>query len=144
MSAPQNHANHPKYFPLYHFVAFPILTINLGVAVAGIVKAPSLATTWQLVMAFGFLCVLLAARLMALKVQDRVIRLEERLRLARVLPADLRGALETLRPSHLVALRFAPDDEVVELVRQVVAGKLNEQKEIKQAIRNWRPDYLRA
>ncbi|MEK6689022.1 MAG: DUF6526 family protein [Gemmatimonadota bacterium] len=144
MSATQSLANHPKYFPLYHFVAFPILTINFGVAVAGLIKAPSLATTWQLVMAFGFLCVLLAARLMALKVQDRVIRLEERLRLARVLPADLQGSIETLRTSHLVALRFAPDDEVVELVRQVVAGKLNNQKEIKMAVRNWRPDYLRA
>jgi hypothetical protein len=88
--------------------------------------------------------VLLAARLMALKVQDRVIRLEERLRLARVLPADLQGSIETLRTGHLVALRFAPDDEVVELVRQVVAGKLNNQKEIKMAVRNWRPDYLRA
>jgi len=144
MSATQSLANHPKYFPLYHFVAFPILTVNFGVAVAGLIKGPSLATSWQLVMAFGFLCVLLAARLMALKVQDRVIRLEERLRLARVLPADLQGAVETLRPSHLVALRFAPDDEVVELVRQVVDGKFNNQKEIKMAVRNWRPDYLRA
>ena len=144
MSAPQNFANHPKYFPLYHFIATPVLMVNLGVAAVAVFKAPSLATGWQLVMAFTFICVLLAARLMVLKVQDRLIRLEERLRLARVLPADLQGAIASLRPRHLVALRFAPDDEVVDLVRQVVAGKLNQQKEIKMAVKNWQADYLRA
>lgn len=140
----QDYANHPKYFPLFHFVAFPLLTINLAIAVRAVFKAPSLATGWGVAFAFALLCMLFAARLMALKVQDRVIRLEERLRMARVLPADLQDSIEKLRPSHLVALRFAPDDEVVELVRQVLAGKLNEQKEIKMAVKNWRADYLRA
>ena len=144
MSAPQNYANHPKIFPMFHYIAIPLLTINLVVAVVAAFKAPSLSTGWGVVFAFALVCTLFAARLMALKVQDRVIRLEERLRLARVLPADLQGAIATLRPSHLVALRFASDDEVVDLVRQVVAGKLNAQKEIKMAIRNWQADYLRA
>lgn len=140
----QTYANHARYFPLFHFVAFPLLTINLGVAIAGAVRAPGLASLWQVVLAFTFICMLLASRLMALRVQDRVIRLEERLRLTRVLPADLQGRIEALKPRQLVALRFAPDDEVVELVRQVLDGKLSEQKEIKQAIRNWQADYLRA
>lgn len=144
MNAPQTFANHPKFFPLYHYVAFPLFTINLVVKAVAVFKSPSLSTGWEVVFAFALIGALLASRLMALKVQDRVIRLEERMRLARVLPAELQGAIETLRPSHLVALRFAPDDEVADLVRQVVAGKLNEQKEIKTAVRNWRADYLRA
>lgn len=144
MRAPQTFANHPKFFPIYHYVAFPLFTINLVVRAIAAFRSPSLSTGWEVVFAFALICALLASRLMALKVQDRVIRLEERLRLTRILPADLQGAIDTLRTSHLVALRFAPDDEVVELVRQVIAGKLNEQKEIKLAVRNWRGDYLRA
>jgi hypothetical protein len=73
-----------------------------------------------------------------------VIRLEERLRLSRILsPAD-QAAVESLRPAQLIALRFASDDEVPDLVRRILAGELSKANEIKKAIRVWKPDYLRV
>jgi hypothetical protein len=101
-------------------------------------------TIWAFVMAIGLAGLLFASRLMALRVQDRLIRLEESLRLARLLPPDLQGAIATMRPRHFVALRFAPDEEVVELVRRVQAGELDDQKAIKAAIRHWKADTFRA
>jgi hypothetical protein len=84
------------------------------------------------------------ARLSPLRAQDRLIRLEERLRLARLLPADLQPQIEALRPAHLVALRFASDDEVEGLVRKVLANPAMTTKEIKQQITRWRPDHFRV
>jgi hypothetical protein len=81
---------------------------------------------------------------MAVRVQDRVIRLEMRLRLAAVLPDDLRARIPTLATRHLVALRFASDAELPGLVRQVLAGSLTDQKAIKKAIVDWQADHLRA
>ena len=81
---------------------------------------------------------------MPLRAQDRIIRLEERARLERVLPADLRGRIGELKESQLVAIRFAPDDEVPELTRRTLNGELKSQVEIKRAIRNWRADHLRV
>ena len=84
------------------------------------------------------------ARLMALTVQDRVIRLEMRIRLKEVLPADLRSRVGELTPAQLIGLRFASDAELPELVRQVLGGSLKTTKEIKKVVRNWQGDYLRA
>jgi hypothetical protein len=81
---------------------------------------------------------------MALTVQDRVIRLEMQLRLARVLPADLQGRIAALQRGHYVALRFAGDDELADLVRQIADGGLRTPKEIKQRVKNWQADWLRA
>jgi hypothetical protein len=83
-------------------------------------------------------------RLSALRVQDRVIRLEERLRLGRLLPTDLQPRIEEIRPSHLIALRFASDAEVTDLVRRVLADPSIKPKAIKQQIKNWKADYFRA
>jgi uncharacterized membrane protein YciS (DUF1049 family) len=88
----------------------------------------------------GFLC----ARMMALKVQDRVIRLEERLRLEKVLPADLQSRIHEFTLDQLVSLRFASNAELPELARKVLDEKLNDRKAIKQMIKTWRPDFLRA
>ena len=79
-----------------------------------------------------------------LDAQDRLIRLEERLRLSEILPEDLRGRIGDLKEGHLIGLRFAPDDEVPDLVRQILDGKLKGRKDIKKAIKTWRPDYYRV
>jgi hypothetical protein len=140
----QNFRNHARYFPLFHFIASPILLGNVLLTGWWLFRSPSLPTAWGFVMAVGLGALLFASRLMALRVQDRLIRLEESLRLARVLPPDLQGAITALRPRHLVALRFAPDDEVAGLIRRIQAGELDDQKAIKLAIRNWKADTFRA
>jgi hypothetical protein len=105
---------------------------------------PNRSTAFAALVAFGIVSATFAARLMALKVQDRVIRLEMNLRMRGLLPAELHPRLDALTPAQLVALRFAGDDELADLVRQVLDGKLASQKSIKLAVRNWRGDYLRA
>jgi hypothetical protein len=132
----QTYSNHARFFPLFHFFAAPILLANLLWALWQIVRAPSLSTVWNAVFA--------AARLMALTVQDRVIRLEMRLRLREVLPADLQTRIPELTPRQLVGLRFASDAELPQLMRQVLAGSLGNTTEIKKAITHWQGDYLRA
>jgi hypothetical protein len=90
------------------------------------------------------LLLLFLARLMALSVQDRVIRLEEQMRMRELLPADLTPRINEFTVKQLVGLRFASDAELPELARQVLDGKLVEQKAIKQAVKNWRADHQRA
>ena len=85
-----------------------------------------------------------AARLMALTVQNRVIRLEERLRLAQLLPDDLRARTGELRTGQIIALRFCSDDELPAMCRAIFAGELREPDEIKRRVKAWRPDWLRA
>lgn len=144
MPAPQSAASHARWFPLYHFVVVPILLVTFFGAVMRLFREPSLQTGWHVVLAFALLGLALASRVMALTVQDRVIRLEQALRMARVLPADLQGAVAKLRRGQFIALRFASDEELPGLVRRVVAGELTDQKAIKQAITNWQADYFRA
>jgi hypothetical protein len=105
---------------------------------------PTRSTAFAALVAFGITAATFAARVMALSVQDRVIRLEMQLRMAGLLPADLQPRAQQLTRSQLVALRFAGDQELPDLVRQVLDGKLTSQKEIKLAIRDWKGDDLRA
>lgn len=144
MSDTQTYANHTRYSPLFHFVASPILFGNLLLTGWWLYREPSLITAWAFVLAIGLEALLLVSRLMALRVQDRLIRLEESLRLARVLPPEMQGAITALRARHFVALRFAPDEELAGLVRRIQAGELDDQKSIKLAIRNWKADTFRA
>jgi len=144
MAETQTYKNHARFFPLYHFIVTPILLINFFNAARHLYLRPNLSTAWALVVAFALVGLALAARVMALKVQDRVIRLEMRLRMQQVLPADLCARAQALTPGQLVALRFASDAELAGLVNQVLAGELKSQKEIKQKIQNWTGDYLRA
>jgi len=141
----QNFSNHGKYVPVFHFFAVPVFVINF---------VWSLIRFWKLGLSFeGVFGVLLAAallvlvfeaRLFALAVQDRVIRLEERLRFARLLPADLHPRIGEFTAAQFVALRFASDAELPALARKVLDDKLTERKAIKRQIKNWRADYLRA
>jgi hypothetical protein len=140
----QTYRNHVRFFPLFHFFVAPVLLLNFLNGVRHLYLNPSLSTGWALIVAAALVGLALAARLMALTVQDRVIRLEMRLRMQRALPTDLCSNIDALTRSQLVALRFASDAELADLVRDVLAGKLPTQKAIKTRINNWVPDYLRA
>jgi hypothetical protein len=140
----QNYRNHTRFFPPFHFVAAPILLLNFINEARHVWLNPNRSTAFAALVAFGILAAVFASRLMALKVQDRVIRLELQARMRGVLPADLQSRMDQLTPAQMVALRFASDGELAELVRSVLDGKLTTQKAIKLAIRDWRGDYLRA
>jgi hypothetical protein len=140
----QTYASHRRYIPAFHFFVLPVLLGNIIVAIVRLVRAPALSTTWALLVALAIGIGIAYARFMPLRAQDRVIRLEERNRLERLLPGDLRGRIVELTPGQLIALRFAPDDEVADLVRRSLSGELKGSGEIKRAIRNWRGDYLRV
>lgn len=141
---PQTYANHRKFVPGYHYVTFSLLAVNLVYQAIQLVRAFSVDRLMNVVLALGLFGVMLFARAFALRAQDRLIRLEERTRLARLLPADLAGRIEEIRPAHLVALRFASDEELPELARRVLAGELSKADDIKRAIRSWRADLFRV
>jgi hypothetical protein len=141
---PQTYKNHARFFPLFHFFVAPVLLINFLNAIRHFYYRQSRDTVWEIILAAALVGLALAARQMALTVQDRVIRLEMRLRMNQVLPADLSARADQLTREQLVALRFASDAELPDLVRDVLAGNLQTQKAIKQRVRSWVPDYLRA
>jgi hypothetical protein len=144
MAGTQTYKNHARFFPLFHFFVAPVMLVNFVNALRHLYLAPSLSTGWSAVLAAGLIGLALASRVMALKVQDRVIRLEMRLRLQQVLPPDLSPRIGELTPQQFVALRFASDGEMAELVRDVLAGRLATPKAIKLRVRDWTGDYLRA
>ncbi len=141
---PQTYKNHARFFPLFHFFVLPVLLINFLNTLRHFYYYQSKALFWEIVVAAALVGLAFAARLMALTVQDRVIRLEMRLRMNQVLPADLCARFDQLTRQQLVALRFASDAELAEIVREVLDGKLQTQKAIKERVRQWVPDYLRA
>jgi hypothetical protein len=140
----QTYANHRRYWPLWHFFAFPILMANVFVVGYRFTSEPGLASGWDFVVAIALIAAIFASRYMPLRAQDRIICLEERTRLERLLPADLRSRIPELRRRHLIALRFAPDEEIPELTRRVLGGELKTPSEIKRAIASWRADHLRV
>ena len=140
----QTYGTHRRFIPAYHFFALPVLFINIIVTAVRFTRDPRAMTAWQVVVALALFTAILLLRFMSVRAQDRIIRLEERTRLERLVPGDLRGRVADLAPSQLVALRFAPDDEVPELTRRALNGELKTQGDIKRAIRNWRADHLRV
>lgn len=140
----QSYASHRRLHPLFHFIGIPILAINLIVKIVQAVRFPSLASAWDVLVAIALLIALFLTRFYALSVQNRVIRLEERMRLQRCLPEDLRGRIDELKTGQLIALRFCSDEELPELTRAILSGELRDRKEIKRSIKNWRPDWLRV
>ena len=148
--AQQNFANHRRYVPGFHYATLALRGSNRFWALFrlfyGLTDAGGLVIIDRVVnLAVAIALVLLAwyLRTFPLKAQDRVIRLEETLRLERLLPADLRPRIGDLRPGQLVALRFASDAEIPELTRSVLEGKLKSADEIKQQVRSWRADHFR-
>lgn len=140
----QTLANHTRFVPGFHFIVSGIFVINFFYALVRIVRAPSLDAGVTFLLAAGLLLLFYYARAFAITVQDRVIRLEERLRYEKVLPVELRGRIDDFSRAQLVALRFASDAELPILAGTVLKEKISDQKQIKQMIRDWRPDHLRA
>lgn len=140
----QNYKNHARLLPAFHFFVLPILLLNTLNAARYLWRTPNPGTAFGLVVAAALLALALLSRMQAVAVQDRVIRLEMRLRLRQILPPDLQVHIHALTHRQLIALRFAGDDELAELVREIVAGKLVTQKDIKLRVKNWQADYLRA
>jgi hypothetical protein len=143
-TSPQTFANHARLVPAYHYVAFPLFAINFFFALYQVVTAFSWANLVSFGVAIALILLFFVARVMALTVQDRVIRLEETLRLRALLPADLQARIGEFSVKQLVALRFASDAELPDLARRVLDGKIQDQKAIKQMVRDWRADFQRA
>jgi hypothetical protein len=142
---PQTFQNHTRNVPLYHQFVFLVFVINLGWTIYRLVKdAFSWGSIVNVLVAMALLVLFFYVRFFVVTVQDRVIRLEMRLRLAGLLPADLRPRIPEFTVAQLVALRFASDAELPALARKVLDEKLNDRKAIKQLIKDWQADYLRA
>ena len=140
----QNYKNHTRWLPPFHYFVIPVLLANVINAGRYVVASPTLGTGFGLLVAIALFMLAALGRGMAVAVQDRVIRLEMQLRMKQGLPADLQSRAAALTPKQLVALRFAGDDELPGLVRDVLDGKLASQKAIKEAIKHWQADWLRA
>jgi uncharacterized membrane protein YciS (DUF1049 family) len=143
--AEQNFANHVRWVPGFHYFVMPVMALNFGWSIYRLKTANfSLDAFVGVFVAAALVMLMLYARLFALKVQDRVIRLEERLRLEQLLPADLRPRIAEFTSGQLVAMRFACDAELPALARKVLTDNIKSGKAIKQMVQTWRPDFLRA
>ena len=140
----QTFSTHRRWIPAWHFFALPVLVANVFIVAARFWRDPRLVNGWAVIVAIALVTGILISRTMPLRAQDRIIRLEERIRLEQVLPGDMRGRIGNLTPEQFIGLRFAPDDEVPELTKRALNGELKTRADIKRAIRNWRPDHMRV
>jgi hypothetical protein len=143
MSEPQSLKSHARFDPPYHFFLTIVSIASIAIAVIYAVHHPSFNSVWLVVVALAALVALFLMRSYPLKVQDRVIRLEERLRLQALAPVEWHTQIYRLTEDQLIALRFAADDEVVELAKQALEHNLN-RKQIKERIKSWRADTWRV
>jgi hypothetical protein len=142
-SDPQSLKNHGRLDPAFHIISSLVLVINLILAICFAVKYLNIFTEWLVILSIAVFIPLLKIRLYPLKVQDRVIRLEERLRLQALAPTEWHTQIYRLSEDQLVGLRFASDDEVVALAKQALEQNLN-RKQIKERIKSWRADNWRV
>jgi hypothetical protein len=142
-SQSQSFKSHARFDPPYHFVLLFVLLANLIISIVYVVKHPCFYSGWFVVLAMAAILAVLKMRTYPLKVQDRVIRLEERLRLQALAPAEWHSQIYRLSEDQLIGLRFASDDEVVALARQALEHNLT-RKQIKERIKDWRGDYWRV
>ncbi len=140
----QNFQNHAKTVPAFHMVTSLLLLVNFLWAAYRLVTDPSADRAVTVLLAVALFLMFWFIRSFPLAVQDRVIRLEMRLRLAQLLPADLKPRINDLTVGQLCSLRFASDAELPELTRKVLDGNIRDRKVIKQMIKTWEPDWLRA
>jgi hypothetical protein len=143
MSKPQDLKSHGRFDPPYHFFLTIVVIANVIIAIIYAAHHPYFYPIWLAVLSIAAFVALFKMRLYPLKVQDRVIRLEERLRLQSLAPAEWHTQIYRLSEDQLIGLRFAGDDEVVELAKQALEHNLN-RKQIKERIRSWRPDHWRV
>jgi Family of unknown function (DUF6526) len=141
--SPQTLANHVRLDPPFHYFVLPVLAISWIISVVVCVRHPGFLHFWIVVFNTAIIVAVVRSRQYALKVQDRVIRLEERLRLATLLPDSMRPQIARLTEGQLIALRFASDVEIPALVERTLSANLKP-ADIKKAIQNWRPDYWRV
>jgi hypothetical protein len=142
-AAPQSYANHARLDPTFHFVLGPLAVMSVVLSIIVFTRHPSLPSTLWVVLAVALLMNATKTRSYALTVQDRVIRLEERLRLAQLLPETVRPRIAELKESQLIGLRFASDAELPALAMRALNEGLT-QKQIKASIQVWRPDTFRV
>jgi hypothetical protein len=152
MQPEQSFASHRRFHPAFHFFIIPVLTIGLLINVVFLFfpatkqvafRSPIIFGLWSCIVAAALLTMAFLVRTYSLRQQDRIIRLEERLRLQSLLPDDLRSRINELRTSQLIALRFCSDEELTDVTRAVLAGEATSQNDIKKRIQNWRPDHHR-
>lgn len=142
-AAEQTYKTHRRWLAPWHFIAFPLLAINVIVAAVALFKNPGTTTVWLLLVAIALVLTVFTARTMAITTQDRIIRLEEHLRFNRLMPGR-EADIAKLSMDQLVGLRFADDPEVPELIDRVLAGELKGREDIKKAVKSWRGDALRV
>jgi hypothetical protein len=141
---PQTFANHTRFHPPFHYFLAPGGLVLLILTIVNVVRRYHQLNAWILLLiGILFPVAALLIRTNALRLQDRLIRLEERLRLQSLLSADLSSRIGELTESQLIALRFASDQELAPLVARVLAAKMPS-KDIKQAIVTWRADTFRV
>jgi hypothetical protein len=143
MPKPQSLANHVKVDPPFHFFVLPVLLVNIFVVAYFYFRSPGLGGAWIVLVSAALLVFAGRTRSFVTHLQDRIIRLEERLRLSNMLQDPLRSRVNELTDSQLIGLRFASDAELPALVQRVLDEKLS-RRDIKKAIVNWRPDYARV
>jgi hypothetical protein len=143
MAEAQSFKNHGKFDPPFHFFLAPVGLVLLILSIIDVVKNPSWMTGIHVLVVLWLVVLVFKVRIYSLKVQDRLIRLEERLRLQAVLPASLQPRIGDLSIDQLIGLRFASDAELAGLVEKALSGNWN-RKQIKEAIQNWRADDWRV
>ena len=143
-AAAQDIRNHSRWVPLFHFVAGPILLLNLIYSIVITVKYPILDNFVGAAVAFALVVLFVSARQFVTTVQDRVIRLEEQIRFLRLFPGDLQVRIPEFTRDQFVALRFASDNELPALARAVLDQRIHDRSAIKQMIKEWRADHFRA
>jgi hypothetical protein len=143
MTEPQNFENHGRYVPGYHFVLAAILLANLVIRIVETIRHPGWMNAWTIVMGVAFILMAWYLREFPKRAQDRVIRLEERMRLGRLLPAELRPRLGEFTAGQLIGLRFASDEELPSLAARVLQENIHDRTAIKRMIQQWRADHLR-
>jgi hypothetical protein len=140
----QTYQNHARLIPLYHYVALPVLLINALWALYQLTQGVVGESAIALAVAVALLLIAFYARVFALAAQDRIIRLEEQLRLRALLPDDLQARINGHTTEQLIGLRFASDGELPALARKVLDNDIADRKTIKQMVQSWRPDYQRV
>ena len=143
-ATPQTFANHTRRHAPFHFFVVPVMLINVIWSVVQFVKAPTLNSGWWIIVSLALLVLTFLVRVNPLKVQDRIIRLEERLRYQELLSPALLQNTSALGTGQIIALRFASDDELEEHMGAVMEGKVTKGIEIKRAIKHWRADTFRV
>jgi Family of unknown function (DUF6526) len=139
----QSFARHARYDPAFHFFVLPVFVASWIMSIVFVVRHPGYYAAWGVVLATAALIAVFKIRTYSLRVQDRLIRLEERLRLAAILPESNRPQIAKLKEGQLIGLRFASDEEVAVLAQRALSENLS-RADIKKSVKTWRPDYWRV